>query len=113
MAIIYGHISAKDKTTITMILEDVQQGRIEQGEIQNELDAIRKVLRYIQTTTLPIADAAVKKSLDDIYQAVNSNLSFHQQLELSLPVIPILLEYKIGLDAGWIWARCGRNWGSV
>jgi hypothetical protein len=92
MAIIYRDISAKDQTTITMILEDVRQGRIEQGEIQNGLDAIRKVLQHIHTTTLPIADTAVKKSLDDIYQAVNSNLNFHQQLELSLPVIPFLLE---------------------
>ena len=60
---------------------------------------IRKVLQHIHATTF-IADAAVKKSLDDIYQAVNSNLSFHQQLEFTLPVIPFLLEYKIGLDAG-------------
>ena len=37
--------------------------------------------------------------LDDIYQSVNSDLDLHQQLELSLPVIPFLLENKIGLDA--------------
>ena len=115
MAIIYRHISAKDQTTITMILEDVRQGRIEQGEIQNGLDAIRKVLQHIHTTTLPIADTAVKKSLDDIYQAVNSNLNFHQQLELSLPVIPFLLEYKIGLDAGVdlgaVWKELGERLG--
>ena len=79
---------------------EVRQGHVEQGQAQSTLDAICKALKHIQQAGLPVADDTIKQSLVDIYQAVNSDLGFRQQLELSLPVIPFLLEYKIGLDAG-------------
>ena len=107
LAIIYRRISTNDQAVLEAIQVEIQQGRLEQTEIQHALDAIRQVLGYIQRTGLPIADEKVKQSLADIYQAVNSDLNFQQQLELSLPVIPFLLEYKIGLgggvDLGAVW----------
>lgn len=98
--IIYQHIDAEDQSALRAILKGIQQQRVEQGEMQNALDAIRRVLKHIQKTGLPVADDAIEQSLADIYQAVSSDMGFRQQLELSLPVIPLLLKYKIGLDAG-------------
>ena len=98
-AAIYSRIGELDRKALNQILEAVRQGRIEQGETERVLDAIRRTLKYIQVAGLP-TDAEVKKTLDDVYQSVNSDLNSHQQLELSLPVIPFLLEYKIGIDAG-------------
>ena len=99
-AIIYQRINVQSQVVLEMILNEVRQQRIEQSEMHTVLDAIRRVLKHIQNTGLPVADDKVKQSLADIYQAVNSNMTLHQQLELSLPIIPFLLEYKIGLDAG-------------
>jgi hypothetical protein len=118
---IYQRIGAEAQTVISLVLKDFQQQSIGQGEIQSTLDAIRRALKHIQSTGLPIADDEVKKSLDDIYQSLNSNLDLRQQLELSLPVIPFLLEYKISLDAdvdlGAVWrelaGRVQKNQGQM
>jgi hypothetical protein len=70
------------------------------------LDAIRRFLVTIQKTGLP-TDDATQQRLADINQAVNSDLSFQQKLELSLPIIPFLLEFKTevgaGVDVGAAW----------
>ncbi len=97
---IYRCISRQDQAILETILEEIRQQRIEQDEMQSTLDAIRRVLKYVQETGFSVDDSAIRQSLTDIYTAINSDLSFRQQLELSIPVIPFLLEYKVGLDAG-------------
>ena len=99
-AAIYRRIATTDQVTLEALRAEIRQGRMEQGQIQNTLKTMRLALRHIQETGLPIADEEIKQSLTDIYQAVNSNLDLQQQLELSLPIIPFLLEYKVGLGAG-------------
>lgn len=99
-AAIYRRIDTEDQVTLEALRAEIRQGRMAQGQMQNTLKTIRLALRHIQETGLPLADEEIKGSLADIYQAVNSDLDFQQQLELSLPVIPFLLEYKIGLGAG-------------
>ena len=107
--LIYQHIDAEDQGALRAIRKEIRQQRIEQGEMQNALDAIRRVLKHIHEAGLPVADDAIKQSLADIYQTVNSDIGLRQQLELSLPVIPFLLEYKIGLDErvdlGAVWKK--------
>lgn len=98
--IIYQHIKPIDQAAIETILVEVRQNRIEQGIVQNTLDAIRRSLKYIQTEGLPIDDAEIEQALANIYREVVSDLDFHQQLELSLPVVPFLLDYKLSLGAG-------------
>jgi hypothetical protein len=97
---IYRRINPKNQTILETVLEEIHQQRMEQGEIQSILDAIRRALKHVQEAGLPVDDPAIRQSLADIYEAVNSDLSFRQQLELSIPVIPFLIEYKVGLDAG-------------
>jgi hypothetical protein len=109
-AIIYQKIGTEDQAICEAILAEMRQQRFEQGEMQRMLDAVRRVLRHIQETGLPVADPAIEQSLADIYQAVNSNLSLGQQLELSVPIIPSLLEYKISLDAGVDLEAIWKEW---
>jgi len=87
------------KNGVAEILREMQQQRIEQGETQGLLEAIRRVLGYVLKAGLP-ADAETKKRLDEIYQAITSDMSFRQKLELSLPIIPFLLEYHAEVEAG-------------
>jgi len=100
LAIIYQRISPESRDTLEKILVAIQQQRFVQTELQSTLNAVRRTLKHIQVAGLPIADHEIQQTLADIYQAVNSNQDFQQQLELSIPIIPLLLEYKIGLDAG-------------
>lgn len=106
---IYAKIGGMEQYSLQKILEAVQQGRIEQGEIQRTIDAIRRTLKNLQSEGVAINDADVKKALDDIYCSISSSLDVHHQFELSLPVIPFLLEYKLGIggnvDLIAIWNR--------
>jgi hypothetical protein len=84
---------------VTEILAEIRQQRIEQGEIQKLLDAIRRALEYVLRAGLP-TDVETKERLGKIYRAVNSDLSLQQKLELSLPIVPHILEYKVEIGAG-------------
>ena len=64
------------------------------------LNAIRRALKHIQDMGLPVSDEGLEKSLADIYQAINSDFTLQEKLEISLPIIPLLLEYKVELGAG-------------
>ena len=63
------------------------------------MDSIRRALKRIQEIGLPVDDEDLVRSLDQIYHAVNSDLPFQQKLELSIPIVPLLLQYKIELGA--------------
>jgi hypothetical protein len=97
---IYGRIDNESRLALDSILKEIQQGRIEQGQLQRTVDSIRRALKRIQEVGLPVDDEELTESLNQIYRAVNSDLSFRQKLELSIPIIPLLLEYKIELGAG-------------
>jgi hypothetical protein len=96
-AFIYQRIQPIDKELIQRILEEVHQGRIEQGEIQHALDAVRRVFKHIIETGVKINDPQISKALADIYQSVNSNLCLEEKFELSIPIIPLLLNYQLSL----------------
>lgn len=116
-SVIYHRLPAQDQVSLEEIRQEIRLGRVEQAQVANTVETVRKALKYFlatETTT----DAEIKQTLDDIYQAVNGNLDFQQQLELTLPVIPFLLEYKVGLgvgvDLGAVWQELqarirGRN----
>lgn len=105
--IIYERIGAEAQVTVDSILNEVREQSISQDEMQRTLDAVRRVLQQVQKTGLPIDDPGIKQSLAKIQMDINSNLDFKQRFELSLPVIPFLLEYKVELDAG---ADLGAIW---
>lgn len=99
-AAIYQRVGTEARTVLNSILQEVQGGRIEQGELTRMLDAIRRALKHIQEVGLSVNDERLEKSLSDIYQAINSDSRLHEKVELSLPIIPLLLEYKVELGAG-------------
>lgn len=77
----------------------IQLDRLEQSEIGNTLDAIRRILRFMQLNKSGL-DSTAKNVLEQAQSAIESELSLHQRLELTLPVIPFFLEYKIELSTG-------------
>ncbi|MBN2004211.1 MAG: caspase family protein [Anaerolineae bacterium] len=108
---IYRHISLKDQNTLSLILQELHQGRIEQAEMGNTIDAVRRAIKYVLTVNETMGEE-IKQSLSEIYNSVNAGLNFQQQFELSLPVIPFLLDYKVALggevDLGAVWQELRR-----
>lgn len=97
---IYQKVQPLDMDYIKKISEEIHQGRIEQGELQRTVNATRRVIKHIMDDGVKFDDPQISKALTDIYQSVNSTLSFEQQFELTLPVIPFLINYKLGLGSG-------------
>lgn len=95
-SLIYGRIGTEARATVDSILSEVRAQSLSQSEMKRTLDAIRRVLKHVQQTGLPV-DSDTKKLLDEIYSAISSDIGFSQQLELSLPIIPFLLNYNITL----------------
>jgi hypothetical protein len=96
---IYRQIGEAYREPLAQILEWIQLGRMEQGEMERTLDAIRRVLLTMQTLDVKLG-AAMREAIEGAQTAVNSKLDLRQKLELTLPIIPIFLDYKVELTAG-------------
>jgi hypothetical protein len=99
-AAIYQRIGSESRAALELVLEQIQQGRVDRGQLQSAVDSIRRAVKRIQEVGLPVDDKEMEKVLEDVHRAIESNLALRQRLELSVPVIPLLLEYKVELGAG-------------
>ena len=97
-AAIYHRIGEAYREPLGEILEWIKLGRLEQGEMSNILDAIRRALRLIQTNSIA-SSVESREAIVRLQSAVESKLGLQQKLELALPIIPLFLEYKIELLA--------------
>lgn len=105
--ILYQRITPVDQQKIEAILHEVREQRWEQSVVETSVEAILHVLVDIQQKGLPVNDAELEQTLADIYREVVSGLDLQQQFELTLPVIPFLLQYRLALgaevDLGAVW----------
>lgn len=112
---IYQRIDGAYREPLARILNEVRLGRIEQGEMTRTLDAIRRALRFIQLAEVDLK-AELREAITGVASAVESNLSLQHKLELSLPIIPLFLDYKVELAAGSevdlneVKAEIGKRW---
>ena len=96
---IYKHITESNREPLARLIELVKMGRIEQGEMQQTLEAVRRILKLMQASNTS-RETELKNELTEYQRAVNSQLGLQQKLELTLPLIPMFLDYKIELAAG-------------
>jgi len=96
---IYHNISISSRFILKVLYKEIHEGRIEQGQLHRTIDAIRRALKHIQKAGLPI-DNELRKTLDNIYLAINSDMTLNQKVELTLPIIPFLIEYKTEIGTG-------------
>jgi hypothetical protein len=89
-----------DLELIRKILEEVRLGRVEQDRLRHMVDATARGMKYLLNHGIKINDPMVAKSLTSIQESAENNLSLEQQLELTLPLIPFLLEYKVNVGSG-------------
>jgi len=115
---LYRRVDRAYRDDLARILTAVQQGRLEQGEMQATLDALRRAMRTLMERGLPM-DVELRAAIAGLTEAVESNLSLERKLELSLPLIPPFLEYKIELavdtmvDLHDVWDELRERWGGL
>jgi hypothetical protein len=98
-AAIYAHVGEANREALEAVLEAVQQDRLEQGEMRRTLEAVRRALIALQGRELPALQADLRRGMDELPAVINSDLTLKNKLELTLPIIPLLLDYKVELEA--------------
>lgn len=97
LASLHLKIKPVDLELINKILEEVHLGRVEQGSLRSLVDATGRAMKQVINHGVKINDPEVTKYLVSTQQSINSGVSLEQQVELTLPLIPFLIEYKVNL----------------
>ena len=98
-ALIYNVLSKKNYETLLNVQELIKSTRIEQGEINQTLDAIRRVLKVLDSNTSK-NNGQIRELISNANTIIESKLSVEQKVELTLPIIPYFLDYKVELASG-------------
>lgn len=98
-AALYKRIDSTHQDALAQIEEAIRTGRMNQGEILRVLDAIRRALRIMLSVAAQLPPE-MQDSIARANRAVESPLGMQQMLELTLPIIPTFLSYKVEVAAG-------------
>jgi hypothetical protein len=82
-------------------LRGVQLGDADSArDLRATVDGIRRALIHVQSRQLPELDAEVRRVLDEVTEVVRVDADLRTGLELAVPLVPLLLSYKLNLDLG-------------
>jgi hypothetical protein len=96
---LYRQVGPAQREELAQVLAAAQQGRLAQAEMQATLADLRRAMQIILNQGSPMPPE-LRTAIADLTEAVESSLSLDQKLELALPLVPLLLNYKIELGAG-------------
>lgn len=103
-AAIYRRLDAAQQQTVGEVLAGLRQARLDDAETTRELsgmlDGIRRALSDLQARQLPALDADVRRALDEVTETLRAGGDLRSGLELTVPLIPLLLSYRLSLEAG-------------
>jgi hypothetical protein len=103
-AAIYQHLDNTQRETVEPILAYLRTVQLDDAETTRELrgtlDAIRRALINLQTHDLPELDKELRRTLEEVTEVLQADIDLRTGLELTVPLIPLLLSYKATLEAG-------------
>ncbi len=70
------------------------------GEMRGMLDGLRRALIDLRGRELPQMSASLRQLIDEVMEVVKADADVNTGLELTMPLIPLLLDYKVNLDLG-------------
>ncbi|NUM44676.1 MAG: hypothetical protein HUU38_08200 [Anaerolineales bacterium] len=106
-----------DPIVVKSVTTLINQGKIEQKEMQETLNAIVRMLQAVQENQSELS-SEIHHGVSQIQEAVKSDLSLQQKLEYTLPLVPMFLNYKIELsaensvDLNAVWQELQNRWKS-
>lgn len=99
---IHGHLKREQFQMMEELLAMVRSLRINEAESDRELraivDGLRRTILHLQARRLPEADDRLRPLLDDLAQAFKVDTDVQTGLELTIPIIPLLLDFKASVD---------------
>lgn len=83
------------------ILDAIQQNAIAADELDRHLAVIRAALVEVQAQSAQIADQQLAASAGDVLRlADDPSLDAKHKIEVAIPLIPLLVDYKFELELG-------------
>ncbi len=64
------------------------------------LDGLRRAFMHLQARELPAMDQRLRDTIAEVTEIVKANADLNTGLELTIPLIPLLPDYKVNLDLG-------------
>jgi nucleoside phosphorylase len=71
-----------------------------QREMREMLGGLRRAFINLQARELPAMDQRLREAIAEVTEIVKANADLNTGLELTIPLIPLLLDYKVNLDLG-------------
>jgi hypothetical protein len=101
---IYRRLTSAQRETVTQVLAALQAARLDDAgvkrELRDTLDAVRRALLHLQAQQLPDMTAELQQTLEEVTEIVRADVDLRTGLELTIPLIPLLLTYKTTLETG-------------
>lgn len=96
---IYRRLERNHADELNSIMNALQESKLVQSEMTETLQSIERTLLIMRKYNARL-DKQVREAVDDLTQAVESNLGVQQKFELALPIVPFFLDYKVELGTG-------------
>jgi hypothetical protein len=101
VALIYRRIDALDRSLSAAIVEMVQQNALTADELDRHLDVIRAALQEVHDHAARAADLDLVEGVEAARQlAEDPSLDARHKLEVTIPIIPLLVDYKFETELG-------------
>jgi len=101
VALIYRRIDAFDRDLSAAIVELVQQNAFGADEIDRHLAVIRAILEEVHDHAAQVADRDLVAGVEAAQQlAEDPSLDARHKLEVTIPIIPLLVDYKFETELG-------------
>jgi hypothetical protein len=116
--IIYQLLTETRNQELQTIVALIRQGDIQQDEMKEMLVMVQQALSTLQDNQVNLSQE-VKEAIANASSALNSETSLQGKLELTLPIIPLLLDYKVELavtdsiDLNKFWENTQVWWKSL
>ena len=111
-----GHFLSETRNQeLQSIIQLLHDGSIQQEDMKNALDIILQAVAILQPSQHKIS-SEIENSLRGASLALDSDLNLQGKLELTLPIIPLLLDYKVEvaaaniIDLNKMWEDLKRKW---
>jgi len=115
---IYQLLTETRNQELKTVIGLIQQGDVQQDEMVQMLASVKTALSALEQNQISLNDD-VREVISNASSALNSEASLQGKLELTLPIIPLLLDYKVELgmtdsiDLNQIWENTQKWWKSL
>lgn len=96
--ILYKQITETRNQELRTVIAMIRQGAMEKVEMMQMLEMVGQAMSLLQENQESLS-LDVRNAVADVNSALSSEASIQGKLELTLPIIPLLLDYKVELTA--------------